>query len=262
MANSRRLQRVGSRGMVRRMRLNWALVFLLALAIPFLGARPGNARWESERDNRSRAELEQFDDRKLFEEAFDVCVRRAALLTGSRATPGTERSIAAADDYLAVIEAVARAKFGAIPSWLRELSFARTTKECQAVFRAFVSGETAPETRPAQATAPDSAPASKAAPSPTNGARSSQVPPTKRTPTRTPVIRVPAFPVVWHTPTPLRSAPSVRRETPVAPSRTHVKPPAPAPKPAEKSTPLRATPVRTPTPSGEEITDEFPPWFR
>lgn len=242
------------------MRAIWVVVLLAALNCTIMGGAV--ARWESDRDNRSRAELEQFDDRKLFEEAFDVCVRRAALLGGNRATPGTERLITAADDYLAVIEMVARAKKGVVPGWLRDLSFARTTKECQAVFRAFVSGEAAPETLPAKGTpvVAEPTPTSIAPRKGTSGITHRSPP--KVTPTRTPIIRVPAFPLVWHTPTPVRTATTPARGTPM-PSResTEVRR-SPHPADVQRWKSAKGTPVTTPTPARDEVTEELPPWFR
>lgn len=225
-------------------------------------AIPAAARWEGERDNKSRAQLEALDERQLFEVAFDVCVRRAVVLGGTP-TAASEAVVTAADDYLALIENVARLRAGTVPAWLRELSFARSTKECQAVFRSYVSGETAPETTPAGRAvgAPEQAPSTRAVPAPTKVQPQTprQVVGRRGTPTKTPVIQVPAFPIVWHTPTPPRPAPTVSRRTPPSPARS------PrllrfSPTQARGAGEARSAPT-PPTPR-EEVTDELPPWFR
>ncbi len=247
---------------------------IAALVVVFWGEGAALGRWESERDNKSEVELGQLDERKLFEEAFDVCVRRAVLAKGPRGG-ATEATLAAAEEYLLRIEATVRQKTGTVPGWLRDLSFARSTKDCQNVFRAFLSGETAPETKPAPATpgvletTPTGTP--RATPRPTqttvrepvlnkkgpNGRRWQGVPPTS-----TRVIRVPAFPLLWETPTPARVAPLPPPGTPKGAASPRAKRTAVAP---ESAVPRVAAPTRPPQPSprtSEEVTDELPPWFR
>ncbi len=246
---------------------------IAALLVVFWGAGAALGRWESERDNKSEAELAQLDERKLFEEAFDVCVRRAVLAKGPRGG-ATEATVAAAEEYLLRIEATVRQKTGTVPGWLRDLSFARSTKDCQNVFRAFLSGETAPETKPAPVTpgvsetmptgipraTPRPTPASAQKPVPKkmpNGPRWQGVPPT---PTR--VIRVPAFPLLWETPTPARVAPLPPPGTLKGAASPRAKGTGVAP---ERAVPGVAAPTRPPLPSprtSEEVTDELPPWFR
>jgi len=246
---------------------------IAALLVFFWGGGAALGRWESERDNKSEAELGQLDERKLFEEAFDVCVRRAVLAKGPRGG-ATEATLAAAEEYLLRIEATVRQKIGTVPGWLRDLSFARSTKDCQNVFRAFLSGETAPETKPAPVT-PDVSerirtgtprttprptratarePAPKRMP---NGPRGQGVLPT---PTR--VIRVPAFPLLWETPTPARVAPLPKPRTPKGAVSPRAKGTGVA---AESAVPGVSAPTKPPQPSprtSEEVTDELPPWFR
>lgn len=195
------------------------------------------------------------DAKALFEEAFDVCVRRAQL---AALTPGPEEAevLRAAEVYLATIEEVVReASGGRLPQWMRSLSFARTTRDCQAVFRSFLGGETAPETKPAGEKATVGQPtvrtrtavqAASAPPRPTT------VPTLRRTATSTPVIRVPGFPILWFSPTPERRAPAGK--------------PSPSPRPTSTPRPTRAftkaTPMPSPKPQTPEVTDELPPWFR
>ncbi len=243
------------------MRAIWLAV--LISASEGMVAQAADARWESERDNKTPAELARLSDRELFQEAFDVCVRRAGLLAGGRETPGVDRSLAAADDYLAVIEAAARARLGVVPAWLRELSFARNSKECQAVFRAFVSGETAPETQPAEGTPAKGSPKATSPRSVKDAGSGAEEKAGKSTPTRTPIIRVPAFPLLWHTPTPVRRTPTASpRGTVDAESRQPIVRYTPQPGQVEQPVPDRVTPYRTTPPSREEVTDELPPWFR
>lgn len=230
----------------------WWFVLVVALCLDPVASL---ARWAGPRDSKGRSELQKMEAKALFEEAFDVCVRRAQL---SALTPGPEEAevLRAAEEYLATIEDVVReASGGRLPQWMRSLSFARTTRDCQAVFRSFLGGETAPETKPAgeEATVgqtPGSrrtaVQAASATPRPTAVATQ------RRTATSTPVIRVPAFPILWFSPTPERRAPAEK--------------PSPSPRPTSTPRPTRAltkaTPMRSPTPQAPEVTDELPPWFR
>ncbi|MCX8073543.1 MAG: hypothetical protein N3C12_14025 [Candidatus Binatia bacterium] len=245
--------------------MKWIVVAVLVASVLAGGARIAGARWESERDSKSREELAQLDERGLFQEAFDVCVRRAALLAG-KPSPQADSMLGAADDYLAVIEAVVRSKVGVIPSWLRELSFARTTKECQAVFRAFVSGETAPETRPAEGK-PGAASSESVKKGPTISPRLgvlTQLPP-RATATRTPVIKVPGFPVLWFTPTPVATpAPDSpgERSSRSKSSRGGKPPRQLGLEPATRRVKPTSAPPESFPPRQDEVTDELPPWFR
>jgi hypothetical protein len=217
----------------------------------FLLAAEAEGRWYGPADNQDRSVLASWDAKALFAEAFEVCVRRAQLLGQ---TPNREQAalLAAAEEYLSVIEDVVREHSGGrVPQWLRSLSFARSVQDCQAVFRAFLGGETAPETEPAVG-GKEKKGAPTATPKPSKPNLTGQ--PT-RTPTTTPVIRVPAFPVLWFSPT----VPMVK-----SPRPTH------SPRPTR--TPRATRSVIRPTPTvangqgrkvpQDEVTDELPPWFR
>lgn len=234
-------------GMITPMRL------LCLIAGFCLAALPAVARWYGPADNKERAALEKLDAKGLFAEAFEVCVRRAQLL---RQTPNREQAelLSAAEQYLSVIEDVVRHHSGGrVPQWLRSLSFAHTTQDCQAVFRSFLGGETAPETQPAAG-----AEAKPPAP-PTHGAGrglpAQRAVRPARTPTNTPVIRVPAFPILWFSPTPERRQPP----RPPSPSPRPTRTPTAARRVAPPTVPPRTAPAQRP--QRDEVTDELPPWF-
>jgi len=199
-------------------------VSLKTIAFLCLFAVPALARWEGPADNKPLSDLEQMDLKALFNEGFDVCVRRAVLTSGL--PPDTTSPIeVAALDYLSVIEGVVRDKSdGKMPEWMRALGFARTTKECQNVFRGFISGELR-DTRPAHAS----------------------VKPTVAEETATPL----SGGDVWVTATPTSSRKQKPTTKPKATAKPKPRPTAP-PKPAPKS---------SSRPKGE-IVDELPPWFR
>ena len=128
------------------------LVRALVLLSVIVPAVPAAARWENPSDNKPNAVLERMDLNGLFNEAFDVCIGRAELAAVPKEDGDVDPAVFAAWDYLSVIEGYARDKSrGRLPEWMRALSFARTTKDCQAVFRNFVGGgDAAPETKPAR----------------------------------------------------------------------------------------------------------------
>lgn len=233
---------------------------------------PAQARWEGPADNQAEAQLAQLDLKGLFNEGFDVCVRRAVLSASTKANDSPDPAIAAAGDYMSIIEAHVRDKNnGRLPDWMRALSFARTTKECQSVFRAFVSGEMAPETRPAQARATAAPTRPRATPVPT---RTRALPsPTVPRPTASPTaIRPTASPTQIEATAPPLSPPATAttrptkspRPTPPAatPTSVRVAPPKASPRPTQPAhAPAAPRPRPRPADSGE-ITDELPPWLR
>ena len=118
------------------------------------------ARWDSKEDDKSESTLEAMTEKELFNEAFDVCVRRAMVERQGSDEPGLVAGVTEdASTYLGVIDQVAsKSSGGATPTWMRELSAAHTVKECQSAFRTFL---VAREPRKAPA-------AKKAAPSAAN----------------------------------------------------------------------------------------------
>jgi len=106
---------------------------VLLMMLPML---PAMGRWESAQDSKSTSGLEELSLDQVFNEAFDVCVRRA-LLENSDA-PGV--TVAEASEYLNAIYPIVREKNGgAVPTWMAELFNAHTTKECQHAFHGYVS---------------------------------------------------------------------------------------------------------------------------
>lgn len=229
--------------------------WFLVLAALCLNGRASLARWVGPQDNKARPLLETMGAKELFEEAFDVCVRRAQL---AALTPGPEEGavLLAAEEYLATIEDVVReAHGGRLPQWMRSLSFARTTRDCQAVFRSFLGGETAPETKPAGEevrAGPEPATQGKSARTPSRTRREAGKVGAVRTRTATPVIRVPPFPILWFSPT---AAPRSLSEKP-SPS------PRPTLTPRRSPVSQKPPPTRAPKREAPEVTDELPPWFQ
>lgn len=245
---------------------------LLLVTVAWAGG--AYARWEGATDNKSDATLGSMELKALFEEGFDVCVRRAILSSGAKPGQEPDEAVAAANDYLSVIEGHVRDKSGGrLPDWMRALSFARTTKECQAVFRGFVGGEMAPETKPAQAR-PSAAPTVARPTAVPTRPRPTPVPTRTRAaaaPTRTRAIPTPTEPEPEPTATRI-----VAKPTPAAPTHmpTATRVPTLAPRPTRplptaKMAYYPPTPVMSPvtrkrpapTPAND-LTDELPPWFR
>jgi hypothetical protein len=214
----------------------------MGLAIAALAAT-AQARWEGPSDNKADTELAELDLKALFNEGFDVCVRRAALRSGVREGEAEDPAITAAGDYLSVLEGFARDKNdGKLPDWMRALSFATTTKDCQRVFRAFVGGEI-PDTKPAK---------------PRPAARPARAKP-KPLATETPVEPEPQ-PTVRRLPTPIAS-PTVRRMPTPVPTRPRptaaLEVPAPQPTQRQVKSPAAKRPRKS-----DEITEDLPPWLR
>jgi hypothetical protein len=114
------------------------VVGLLVLAL--LAASPSDARWESARDNKSPAALAAMGNQQLFDEAFDVCVRRALLESFPGAAEDSRDALAECNAYFAVLTPVVRERNdGNVPPWMSELLAAHTTKTCQGAFRTFLN---------------------------------------------------------------------------------------------------------------------------
>jgi hypothetical protein len=124
-----------------------ALVFLIVTLVTPL---PLQARWDGARDNKSPVELAGMTNEQLFNESFDVCVRRA-LLEGSASAAGEAAPPAAAEcnDYMNTVYPFVRERNGGkVPPWMSELVTAHTTRECQHAFRTFLgTTEKPPETK-------------------------------------------------------------------------------------------------------------------
>ena len=118
---------------MRTLPLVGALIILLLTAVPI------QARWESAGDNKSSTELAAMTNEQLFDEAFDVCVRRA-LLESLPSADQARAALAECNDYLDTIYPFVRERNGGnVPAWMSALVTAHSTKECQAAFRAFLS---------------------------------------------------------------------------------------------------------------------------
>lgn len=155
-----------------------AVVLLGCLLVP----RAVQARWDGKEDNKSDAALEALPDKELFNEAFDVCIRRAMIERQASDTPELGGGITAdASDYLGVIYQVAGKSHGGVaPSWMLELTAAHTVKKCQGAFRTFLSTQQPQEPQePRQAREPKKAAARviKKTVSPRRGDPMEQLPP-------------------------------------------------------------------------------------
>jgi hypothetical protein len=142
------------------------MVFLGMLVLP--GAL--QARWESKEDNKPAAVLEAMTDKELFNEGFEVCLRRAMVeRQGSDASDPISGNSGDASNYLGVIYQVAGKNHeGIAPSWMLELSAAHTVKKCQGAYRTFLAleepVEPAPTPQAVQRGAKRSAPARRSDP--------------------------------------------------------------------------------------------------
>lgn len=114
------------------------------------------ASWDSKEDDKSEATLEAMTDKDLFNEAFDVCVRRAMVERQGSDEPGLITGITEdASTYLGVIDLVAsKRNAGVAPSWMLELTAAHTVKQCQGAFRTFLVAQEPPKAPAAKRTAP------------------------------------------------------------------------------------------------------------
>ncbi len=125
---------------------------------------PTHARWESTHDNKSSSELAVMTDEQLFNEAFDVCVRRALLESFPNADE-SRAGLAECNDYLNTIYPFVRERNGGrVPAWMSALVTAHTTKGCQAAFHTFLSKTEKPATAAEEGTADDSGGADDGAP--------------------------------------------------------------------------------------------------
>lgn len=109
------------------------------------GLVPGavQAGWDSKEDDKSESTLEALTEKDLFNEAFDVCVRRAMVERQGSDEPGLVTGVTQdAFNYLEVIDQVAgKDKGGVTPSWMLELTDAHTVKRCQDAFRTFLAAQ-------------------------------------------------------------------------------------------------------------------------
>jgi hypothetical protein len=159
------------------------LYLIVVPIIPLLAPLPVHARWQSARDNQSATALAAMSNEQLFDEAFDVCVRRALLESLPSATDETRRALSECSDYLNTLSPFVREhNGGTVPPWMTELGSAHTTKECQDAFRMFLSKTDKPAAvgqrkRPAAARAPQPAAMPKATPAPPRSPWSEQLPP-------------------------------------------------------------------------------------
>jgi hypothetical protein len=134
------------------------------------------ARWDSKEDDKSESTLEAMTDKELFNEAFDVCVRRAMVERQGSDEPGLVTGVTEdASSYLGVISQVAsKSNAGVAPSWMLELTDAHTVKKCQGAFRSFLVAQQPREAPVAKKAAPRVA--NKAA-TPRHGDPLEQLPP-------------------------------------------------------------------------------------
>jgi hypothetical protein len=139
--------------------------------------RSVQARWDSKADNKSPETLEAMTDKELFNEAFDVCVRRAMVERQASDSPGLVANVTTdASDYLDVISEVAGKRHGGRGPGMPELTEAHTVKKCQAAFRTFLaSQENEPQPRPTRKAGPRVA--KKPNPAPHHGDPREQLPP-------------------------------------------------------------------------------------
>jgi hypothetical protein len=113
-------------------------------------AGPLQAHWAGAQDNKSAANLAAETTEQLFDEAFDVCVRRALLESVPDVTP---QSLAECNDYFDAIAAAVRAQHADhVPRWMDELMNAHTTKECQRAVRTYRASQTEKSAVPKRST--------------------------------------------------------------------------------------------------------------
>jgi hypothetical protein len=118
-----------------------ALSLAGVLIASFLAPFTAQARWDSKADNKPEPALEAMTDKELFNEAFDVCIRRAMVERQASDIPQLVTGVTNdASEYLGVIAQVAsKAHGGSTPTWLIELTAAHTVKKCQRAFRTFLA---------------------------------------------------------------------------------------------------------------------------
>jgi hypothetical protein len=122
--------------------ISLASVLLLSLVNPM----PVHARWENAQDNKSAIELAAMTNEQLFNEAFDVCVRRALLESSPSAADDTQHAVAECNAYLDTLYPFVRERNGGkAPSWMSALVKAHATTECQTAFRTFLAQSDKPD---------------------------------------------------------------------------------------------------------------------
>jgi hypothetical protein len=228
------------------MRTLWLVGLLI---VPLLVPRSIQARWESARDNQSPAALAAMSNQELFNEAFDVCVRRALLESFPSATDETRQAIAECNDYLTTLVPVVRERNdGTIPPWMNQIVGARTTAECQDAFETFLHGTEKPTavSRRKRATAART-PRATAMP------KATPVPP-----------RATAMPKATPVPPQATAMPKATAAPPQATAMPEATPAAPRPTAMPNATPAAPLPTakRQATPSPRSgWSEQLPPWL-
>ena len=134
----------------------------LLLTVLLVAARAVDARWQGPQDSKSFSDLRSMAPDELFNESFDVCIRRAMLEKSAASDPESEAEVTAASEYLELLDVATAAQHGgAAPAWMAQLAAAHSVKDCQRAFHTYLqSAAPAPAaTQPArpQAAGPDAA---------------------------------------------------------------------------------------------------------
>ncbi len=117
----------------------------LLLIVLLVGARAVDARWQGPQDNKSFSELRAMATDELFNESFDVCIRRATLEKSAANDPESSAEVTVASEYMELLEVASAAQHGgAAPAWMTELVAAHSVKECQRAFHTYLQGTAPP----------------------------------------------------------------------------------------------------------------------
>ncbi len=140
---------VAGHGVTKLLSSSLSMVLIGTLVFP--GAL--QARWDSKEDNKPEAVLEGMTDKELFNEAFDVCLRRAMIEGQGSDAPDPTGGNTEASDYLGLLYQIAGKKHdGIAPSWMLELTAAHTVKKCQTAYQTFLALEEPAEPTPRRKT--------------------------------------------------------------------------------------------------------------
>jgi len=91
----------------------------LLLTVLVVAARQVDARWQGPQDSKPFSELRSMAPDELFNESFDVCIRRAMLEKSAASDPESEAEVTAASEYLELLDVATAAQHGgAAPAWM------------------------------------------------------------------------------------------------------------------------------------------------
>jgi hypothetical protein len=118
---------------------------VIVLTVLLAGIHAASARWQGPKDNKSFSELRAMSPDELFNESFDVCIRRAMFEKSAATDPDSATEVTVAGEYLEILDVAAAAQYaGTAPAWMKQLAASHTVKDCQGAFHTYLQGSAPP----------------------------------------------------------------------------------------------------------------------